>query len=500
MMAPPQFGDRMAYQDQQQRPTTNKLQLSDEQAAAIAQLTTREGWLEFSVDDIKLIAEDFPPCPPTAMLDFKKFVYLMSQKGLNPILGDAHFEFHGDKRSSTGVKGVAVIHQQAELKIASRTGLLDGINQEDGTDERGLYVITRVYKKGAAHPYYFKAYHNEFVQSNGFLWPKSPYNMTAKCSRVGCLRIAFPELSGLVGEAEVDDGFSFSEPSLASTPATSIKIGEKPALAPVSTPTPEAPATSGSRRSEPEPVKLETPSAAPTVATTQSPVAKPTPAQAITTAAPAASTEAKDQYKARLAMLTGKDSNYAKLGLTKSHIDQFLMGWFGAETKAKLGTFSPEQFPPTLDTLMVALAADSETIKILLEDPISCGFSMRPAPASSRVDEIKAFFNWAEPLAGITDRLLSKEGITDLDVFKKMIDAQMPKFTEPQLEIALAIGYYSPDALAALLKCHFATKMPLSFFMAEIEKQVGGDLLTLECDPVKVSDAIVAVIKSMEKK
>lgn len=508
----------MAYQDQQQpqRPATNRIQLTDEQAASIAQLTTREGWLEFTVEDIKLIAEDFPPCPPsTAMLDFKKFIYLSSQKGLNPILGDLHYEFHGDKRSPTGVKGVAVIHQSAELKIASRTGLLDGIHQEDGQDERGLYVITRVYKKGCGQPFYFKAYHNEFVQANGFLWPKAPWNMTAKCSRVGALRIAFPEqLSGLVNESEVDDGYQrngYAEP--AAPVASSIKIGDKigdKSEVKIS-PSPEV------LKHLDQDVKAQSQPAA------QAPVAAPA-ASAVASSAPIQTTApvtesaapkiAPDdygaQYKARLLILGAKDSAYVKAGMNKTHVDKFLFGYFGVENKGQLGKQAPDKFPIALDYLITALSANPGDMKSLLEDPVAYGSSFRQRldqdaeqdakQAPSLANELQAKFKWNAKLALLAEKLLVKNGITDLDALGKMLTASMPNFTEPQLEIAFLIAYYSSDALAALLKCHFAKKMPLSFFRQEVEKIVLSDLSTLELDPVKVSEAVDTVIAGLEKK
>lgn len=512
--------------DQQQRPTTNKLKLSDEQATKIALLTIREGWLEFTVEDIQLIAEDFPPAPPsTALLDFKKFVYLASQKGLNPILGDLHYEYHGDRRSSTGVKGVAVIHQQAELKIANRTGLLDGINQEDGTDERGLHVITYVYKKGCANPFYFKAYHNEFVQPGGFLWPKSPYNMTAKCSRVGCLRIAFPELSGLVGEAEVDDGFSngFTPEPASASPAPSIKIGEKKptehptdmgeaitknhaaGLPPSVGPDPLGDLSrhqSSAATPTPTPLPPQPPPPGPIPA--PAPPPKPVPTPVI------AETDYAAQYKARLAVLVGKDSEYAKRGLTKDHVYNFLCGYFGVAGRAQLPK-DPDGYPVALDKLMVLLEKTGpEAFEAFLADPISAGFNLMPKPglASEIVSTpslsaaIKAQFNWNVTLVAIAEKLLTKSEIVNLDDFGKMISEAMPKFTEPQLETAFLVGYYDPTALNALLKAFRdpKNKMPLSYFRREIELSLNQGLDTLECDPAKVAEAVMGAIEKLAKK
>ncbi len=497
----------MAYQDQNQKPMQSqpKPALSAEEVELIAKITRREGWKEFTTDDIAMCWDQFPDgststilAPHVILADFKRFVRMASSKKIDPLNNHCHFEYRNDRNSTTGVKGTAVVHQDGLLVIAASSGLLDGIEQTHGKDERGFWVETSVHRKDCSKPFIFRAYHKEFVQTKSdgtpnHIWARMEYNMTAKCSRAGCLRIAFPEQTGgMMDEAEVGDYvWQAPEPTAAPTPA--IKIGEK--LTPV--PAPEAPAPI------PAPVLVQP---------TKEPTITPTPAvkQALAEVKEVSKEDYAAQYKARLATLTGKDSAYVKLGLTKGHVDQFLMGWFGAESKAKLSTFPPEDFPGVLDTLIVALAADSEAIKTLIEDPISYGFSMRPAPTPEkdlalelRLKEIQSFFQWETSLVLVAEKVLAKEGIPvdRLGFFKEALDKQMPNFSETQLEIALAVGYYDPDAMAALLKCHFAKKMPLTWFLAQINAKVGGDdILALSADPAKVALAVDEAIKSLDKK
>src|SRR5262249_19403414 len=147
---------------------------------------------------------------------------------------DVHWEYRADNKSSVGMKGTAIIHQGADLKIAHRSGALDGIEQKDGKDERGDYVQTLVYKKGCSKPFVFKAYENEYRKLGGFVWSNMPYNMLAKCSRVGALRLAFPEeFAGLIGEDEprveqAPDGNGHGNGNAPETSRPTFKVGETP--------------------------------------------------------------------------------------------------------------------------------------------------------------------------------------------------------------------------------------------------------------------------------
>ncbi len=133
----------MAY-DNQRKPAPAKGPLSPEEAEAIARLTRRDGYLEFTADDVLLMWDVAPA--PCFMTDFKRFVYIASAKHLNPILNDIHLEYRYDSNASDGVKASVVTHQDGLLKIAHRSGLLNGIEPVNGKDERDWYVETIVTK------------------------------------------------------------------------------------------------------------------------------------------------------------------------------------------------------------------------------------------------------------------------------------------------------------------------------------------------------------------
>lgn len=400
-----------AYQDQQQaRPAPQKQALTAQDIEAIVRMTNVEDRLAFTPDDIGMIWEICPA--PCFLIDFKRFIRIASIKKLDPLMNDLHLEYRSDRKSPTGLKASIVIHQDGLLKVAHRTTLLDGITQANGKDERGWFVDSTVFKKGSTHPFTFRAYYHEFVaieyggQNPTYMWSKSPYNMTAKCSRAGALRIAFPEeLSGIMAEEEMIESYNQSFPD--ATPATSTpepppptftigeKIGEKiGSPAPEPWPSPVLPPVKGTpdREEAPFDIKAAAPVAVQPAASgvwpPPGPVIQPTPAVVEElskakngTQKTKADEDPRAQYKARLVTLVGTESTYAKAGLKKAHIDKMLLGWFGIEKESQLPKDAAE-YPPILDILLKTLAKGEGYLTYLLNEPLAYGKEMKEASAA----------------------------------------------------------------------------------------------------------------------
>ncbi len=509
------------YDNQQQRPAPPpKTALGPDELEAIAKLTRRkdQDWLEFPPEDIAMMWDAFPDGTATLVLphefrlaDFKRFVRLCSAKGLDPLLNDCHWEYRGDKNSPTGMKGTPIIHQGADLKIATRTGLLDGIQQKDGTDERGFYVETFIYKKGCQHPFTFKAYLREFKPKNAYYddspWGKMEYNMIAKCSRVGDIRIAFPEpMSGLMSEDEMHQTLSiYRENGGTPAPAT-----PNPATAIVE---------------KPEPVKAEVKAEPKPEAKVSEPkTPEPTSSPRRETAAPAADPkpidpkqDATNAYKQRLAVLVGPNSDHAKAGITKAHVDAFSIGYFGVENKSQCPK-DPARHIAMLDDLILQLAEPANR-DLFKDDPTKFGQYRRtvlgdfaklaaknPAVVREAVGtisnraELKKRFNWNDSLCAVGAAFMGRvaaEGIVTVDDLKDMVldPAGLTGLTEPQIQTALEIGYYGAEPMGAALQHVKQNKIPLAELKAEIEKLVGGPLASWKCDPARVAESVKLAIQ-----
>jgi hypothetical protein len=496
-----------APEQQQQKPPSApvKASLSNGDAEAVAKLTRREGWKEFTVDDVLMAWDQFPDGTATQILaaeyrlaDFKRFIRLAAAKGLDPLLNDLHYEFRNDKNSPTGMKGTAICHQSSDLKIAHRSGLLDGIEQKDATDERGFYVQTFVYKKGCSRPFTFKAYLREFKPSNaydGSPWSRMEFNMTAKCSRAGCLRIAFPEeLGGMVTEDEMDYDQSRNGSQQPTAPPQGLTVGEK-------LPATETLVIRPTVGIEPAKPQANIPPA------TQAPLAPAaatqTPTPAPTAPPPDDKDAARAQYKNRLAVLIGTDSAFAKAGLNKSHIDNFLLGYFGVDSKAKLPP-DPGRYLAVFDDLFAHLGQDVGNVQMLIANPAKFGefrlLAMQARPAAGFAPELSKRFGWDLALSSLGAKFMAKVGFTTVDDFKNDVldPSGLSQMTQPQIGTGLIFAYYDAEALGLVIQAN-KRGMPLSQIWAETEK-IAGPLEPLTVDPAKVLAAVKTVTAAKEKK
>ena len=494
----------MPYDNQQQRPAPPaKTALSADELEAIAHLTRRkdQDWLEFPAEDIAMMWEAFPDGTAQLVLphgprlaDFKRFVRLCSAKGLDPLLNDLHWEYRGDKNSPTGMKGTPIIHQGGDLKIAHRSGHLDGITQVDKIDEvRGFYVETSVYKKGCQYPFTFKASLREFKPKNVYEdapWGKMEFNMTAKCSRVGALRIAFPEeLSGLLSEEEMSQEYRESNGGSVQTsapPNAALAIVEKPE------PKPEPAKTE---------VKAEGPTSSPRRENGGDLKQAPEAVNPVETA--------RDQYRTRLAVICGPTSAYAQAGVTKALVDSFSLGFFGVDSKAKCPK-DPAEHLKMLDDLIAQLA-EPKNLDLLKQDPAKFGQFRRTVLGDfAKLDsqrqgtitvELKRRFNWNNQLCGVASAFMDKvkaENILTVDDLKDLVldPAGLTGLTEPQIQTALEIGYYGAEPMGLALSHVKANKIPLAELKAEIEKFTGAPLASWKLDPARVAESVKLAISA----
>ncbi len=525
----------MAYDNQQQRPQfAKKGALAREAAEAIADLSQKEP-LGFTTDEVLLI---WDVCPdPCLMSDFKRFVYIASAKGLNPILNDLHLEYRFD-RDSGGPKAAIVTHQDGLLKIAHRSKMLDGIVPVQGKDERGFYVETSVHKKECKFPFVFRAYMSEFNQGRG-VWGRMEYNMLAKCSRAGALRIAFPEETAGIYEAEEMANFADANDGPEPAAAEKYAIGEKPApevvkITPAepailsASPAPEVPANSNVFTST---LAVPTPALAAVASNGAAAAPAPSPAQAVAATVAAIESipeaakamppagysishglpeaDARKQYAARLKVIITS----AVWGVTKAEMDKVVLGYFGVTNKNDLPK-DPAQFLKVLDDTIQQLSEGGAAA--LKQDPISYGailagralLTPTPQPAANpagRVmtaetaaagavfQEIKAKFPaWKDDLCMLATRVIVKHDAEVESIVTIVTSDLMAKYTEPMIETFLTIGFYDVDGAMAILKRRKekGDRYPMMWFQKEIEKNAGPIGGKLDADPMKVMEGV----------
>ncbi len=175
-------------------------------------------------------------------------------------------------------------------------------------------------------------------------------------------------------------------------------------------------------------------------------------------------------------MITAPDSAYAKAGVNKKVVDAFLVSYFGCESIGKLP--KDAAYGAILDDLLVCLGEGSA--ETLVADPAK--FGQYRSLAASRVSktgifraELKKRFGWEGDLARNAAILMEKFEMTDVDELKNVLldPAGLMALTLPQLEFCLALAYYGPDPLNAVIKCYNDTKSPMSMMKKTIEAHAG---------------------------
>jgi phage recombination protein Bet len=150
--------------------------------------------------------------------EFRLFVAVAQERGLNPLNRQIHAVKRGQGQSSKMVIQTSI---DGFRLIAQRTGRYAGQapKQWCGADGewKDVWLSTEppkaarvgIYRRGFAQPLFAVAHFREYVQTNSnggpnAMWSKMPANQLAKCAEALGLRTAFPEeLSGMYTDDEM---------------------------------------------------------------------------------------------------------------------------------------------------------------------------------------------------------------------------------------------------------------------------------------------------------
>jgi phage recombination protein Bet len=168
----------------------------------------------------KLMATKPDMAPPTpAEVDL--FAMRCRATGLDPFSGQIHAIYRKDKNNPLGRSLTFQTGIDGLWLIASRTGLLDGMDPPEWLDGDGtwrdawpyeyppLAARVKVYRQGASRPFVGVAMYAEYVQSYDGrpqgLWSRMPANQLRKCAAAQALREAFAnDLGDVYEDAELD--------------------------------------------------------------------------------------------------------------------------------------------------------------------------------------------------------------------------------------------------------------------------------------------------------
>lgn len=176
----------MAYENDDKPRGPNKVKLTQDAFDALAND-------RFNADEIRMIYEDMGQPGPEHL---RKFLYVCTQKGLNPLLNEAHAEFRWNK-SAQDFKMVIITHIDAYRKIADQTGQYDGQSTEWIENGTLLGAKSIIYRRDCTHPFEAECYLAEYSPGYGN-WKSMPRVMISKVAEAACFRKAFPAaLSGL---------------------------------------------------------------------------------------------------------------------------------------------------------------------------------------------------------------------------------------------------------------------------------------------------------------
>lgn len=143
--------------------------------------------------------------------EFNMLVYVAKQYNLNPLLKEVFAQKYKSKNGGYGPASI-IVTRDGFISIAHQTGDFEAMQSRvdvvqmpinrNGVQRAWQYKGTcSIYRKGAAHPFVFEAYEDEY-NSNTNVWSDKPKTMIMKVAESQGLRKAF-KLNGLYTEDEM---------------------------------------------------------------------------------------------------------------------------------------------------------------------------------------------------------------------------------------------------------------------------------------------------------
>lgn len=168
--------------------------------------TSGAGWSE---EDVALIRE---MCAPKASdSEFKLLLYIAGKYSLDPLTKEIYCQKYWNTKKNEYNPATIFVSYMGMLKVAERTGQLDGIEDEcfyNGKNEL-MGARATVWKKGCAHPFVAEVDLDEYAAPDrNPMWKTAntggkPKTMIKKVAKMHALRLAFG-LSELYAEEEFD--------------------------------------------------------------------------------------------------------------------------------------------------------------------------------------------------------------------------------------------------------------------------------------------------------
>lgn len=175
--------------------------------------------LEFTPEQVKMIRDTYANGANES--EFRVLLEIAKVRNLNPLLRQIWFikRWDGQKRCEVWAVQTSI---DGLRTIAQRTGLYDGQDEPEFTEEPGKppsKCIVRVYRKDWSRPAVGRADWSEYAakkRDGGLtqMWSEKPHIMLAKCAEALALRKAFPEdTAGLYVPEEMDSAQHREEPA-----------------------------------------------------------------------------------------------------------------------------------------------------------------------------------------------------------------------------------------------------------------------------------------------
>jgi phage recombination protein Bet len=157
-------------------------------------------------DQMEVIRKQIAPdCPDD---DLKFFALVCKKHDLDPFIRQIHYVPRKDTRNNS-IKWTVQIGIDGLRSLASRTGQYAGsdeavFDKEIGKPGKATVTVYRM-TKGIRCPFVATARWSEFFPGDrlGFMWNSKPFHMLGKTAEAQALRKAFPELSGIYIEEEL---------------------------------------------------------------------------------------------------------------------------------------------------------------------------------------------------------------------------------------------------------------------------------------------------------
>lgn len=129
--------------------------------------------------------------------EFELLCYVAQKHDLDPLAGDVWMiPFQGGAcKPTVGFHGL--------IRIAHRTGQLDGIEKGTETVDGELFHWATIWRKDCSHPFTARIRAKEYDQSRNPLWKGKPWTMGEKVAASHALRLAFT-LDGLYIPEEIE--------------------------------------------------------------------------------------------------------------------------------------------------------------------------------------------------------------------------------------------------------------------------------------------------------